>query len=442
MQTHAGLLIQIGRYSASLNLTPEDRLSLLSGYGFDAAVQDIFGALLTGAAVLPVDMRAARGAVAVVDELVAARATVLHATPTVYRHLLGADLRCEHDLSRFRLLVLGGEVARRSDFELFKARFRPGTKFVNGFGLTESTCALQFFGDHDTSLPDAFVPLGEPVAGIDVELQDESGRPGWYGEIVLRGQGIAAGYWNRPTLTETRFGADSAYPQRRLYRTGDIARLLPDGQLAYVGRSDDQIKLRGFRIALGEIEVALSRHPSVGECAAAVIEQVPGDGQLAAYLKTLPGAAPTAEELRAFCRRSLPDWMLPQAYVVLDELPRLANGKVDRQRLPTPDRPSPSAVPPRTELEARLSEVWAGLLKLDEVGIHDDFFLLGGHSLLATRLISRIRGQLAIEIPLVILFEHSTVARLAGAIAAGTGKAVARGTGDSGPRRRLKGREN
>jgi amino acid adenylation domain-containing protein len=435
MQTHAGLLTQIGRYAASLELAPTDRLSLLSGYGFDAAAQDIFGALLTGAAVLPVDMRAARGAVGVVDELVAARATVLHATPTVYRHLLGGDLRCEHDLSRIRLLVLGGEVARRADFELFKARFRPGARFVNGFGLTESTCALQFFGDHDTDLAGQIIPLGQPVPGMEVELQDMAGRPSWYGEIVLRGRGIATGYWNRPALTASQFGIDPADGQRRIYRTGDIARLLPDGQLAYVGRRDDQVKLRGFRIELGEIEATLSGHPDVEEGAAAVIEHLPGEGQLAAYLRPLPGAAPKAEELRAHCRRLLPDWMVPQAYVVLDQLPRLASGKLDRLRLPTPDRPACSAVPPRTELEAQLSKLWAELLKLDQVGIHDDFFLLGGHSLLATRLVSRIRARLDLEIPLVILFEHSTVARLADAIEAGTGGSTARPSAEVKPRR-------
>ena len=190
-----------------------------------------------------------------------------------------------------------------------------------------------------------------------------------------------------------------------------------------MGRRDDQVKLRGFRIEPAEVESVLERHSAVAECAVAVFEPLPGDGQLVAYVvgDSAPGGD-CPDLLRSHCRRYLPDWMVPQSFVMLPLLPRLTNGKVDRHGLPAPDRASgPALVPPRTELEAQLTRLWGELLNVETVGIRDDFFDLGGHSLLATRLISRLRDRLDLEIPLVILFEHSTVAGLADAIESGSG---------------------
>jgi amino acid adenylation domain-containing protein len=421
MQTHRGVLQQIARYSESLQLCAEDRLSLLSGYGFDAAVQDIFGGLLAGAAVYPVAMRASmRAGVSsseLVDQLVSARITVLHATPTVYRYLLGGELSCAHDLSCIRLVVLGGEAVRRADFEIFKARFARGTQFVNGLGLTESTLALQYFADHDTRLLGQVVPVGEAVGGMEVELLDESGMPSWYGEIVLTGAGIAAGYWGQPALTQQCFEPGEA---GTVYRTGDIGRRLPDGQIAYVGRCDEQVKIRGYRVELGEIESQLAAHPQVSTCVAALAEG-PGDARLVAYVVASPGATLVSDELRAYLAAHLPDYMLPQGYELVEQLPTLANGKVDRSRLPAPQwgrAAQPVYVPPRTELEDLLTGIWLDVLQLDEVGVHDDFFALGGHSLLATRLISRLRDHLDLEVPLLSLFESPTISALSAAIQA------------------------
>jgi non-ribosomal peptide synthetase component F len=223
MQTHAGVLQQVMTYSQSLELEAGDRLSGLSGYGFDAAVQDIFGALLNGARVCPLPVRE-RSGTALMDTLLAAGVTVLHTTPTVYRHLLGGELNCGHDLSAIRLVVLGGETVRRSDFDLFKARFSRGTVFVNGLGLTESTLGLQFFADHDTRLPGQVVPVGDAVAGIEVELLDADGRPGWVGEITLRGTGVARGYWHQAALTRSCSPSPRS-PGRRMDRAPTPSRL-------------------------------------------------------------------------------------------------------------------------------------------------------------------------------------------------------------------------
>jgi acyl-coenzyme A synthetase/AMP-(fatty) acid ligase/acyl carrier protein len=377
--------------------------------------------LLTGAAVYPLamreTMRAGVSSSELVDRLVSAKITVLHATPTVYRYLLGGELSCAHDLSCIRLVVLGGEAVRRADFEIFKARFSRGTQFVNGLGLTESTLALQYFADHDTRLLGQVVPVGEAVGGLEVALLDESGTPSWYGEIVLTGSGIAAGYWGQPALTRRCFTADDA---GTVYRTGDIGRRLPDGQIVYVGRRDDQVKIRGYRVELGEIESQLGAHPQVSACVAAV-DEGPGAARLVVYVVATAGAAVVVEELRAYLGAHLPDYMVPQGYELVDELPLLANGKVDRSRLPAPQwgRDAQQAyVPPRTELEDVLTGIWLDVLQLDEVGVHDDFFALGGHSLLATRLISRVRDHLDLEVPLFSLFESPTVRSLASAIEA------------------------
>jgi len=398
MQTHQGVMQQILRYSGSLKLRAEDRLSLLSGYGFDAAVQDIFGALLNGAALYPLALRelmsAAVSSSELVDELVVAQITVLHATPTVYRYLLGGELSCAHDLSCIRLVVLGGEAVRRSDFEIFKARFARGTQFVNGLGLTESTLALQYFADHDTRLLGQVVPVGEAVGGLEVELLDESGEPSWYGEITLTGQGISPGYWRQDEQSRACFERVAA---GTVYRTGDIGRRLPDGQIVYVGRRDEQVKIRGYRVELGEIESLLAGHSQVSVCVTALAEG-PGDARLVAYLVAAAGQVPVPDELRAYLAARLPGYMLPAAYEVLDRLPTLANGKVDRAQLPEP--------------------AWGrdDQQQLDEVGVHDDFFALGGHSLLATRLISRVRDHLDLEVPLRILFENPGIRSMAEAI--------------------------
>ena len=219
-QTQGGVLRQVARYVAGLGIGAEDRLSLVSSLGFDAAVQDVFGALLSGASVHPVDLRDADSGAAVADALVSAGVTVFHATPTVYRYVFGDELSCRHELSGIRAVVLGGEVARRSDWALFCTRFARGTRLVNGYGLTESTVVSQWQGDHDSRVSGELLPLGWPVAGIEVELRDASGAVSWQGEIVLRGEGLAE--------------ADA----RGEYRTGDLGRWQADGQLAWVGRRE------------------------------------------------------------------------------------------------------------------------------------------------------------------------------------------------------------
>ncbi|RMF31801.1 MAG: non-ribosomal peptide synthetase, partial [Chloroflexi bacterium] len=239
------------------------------------------------------------------------------------------------------------------------------------------------------------------------------------GELFIGGDGLARGYLHRPDLTAEAFLPDpfSGTPGARLYRTGDLARFRPDGNLEFLGRADAQVKVRGFRVELGEIEAVLGRHPALREVAVAAWEDGAATKRLVAYV--VPGEAgePDVGELRRFLEERLPDYMVPSAFVTMEGLPRTPGGKVDRRALPAPEGERPflkqEYVAPRTPTEEKLAAICAQLLGIEQVGVHDNFFDLGGHSLLATQFISRVRETFGVELPLRSLFEHPTVAQLA-----------------------------
>ncbi|MGI9330939.1 MAG: non-ribosomal peptide synthetase, partial [Gammaproteobacteria bacterium] len=412
MQSQSGLLAQVGRYAASLELTAADRLSLLSGLGYDAAVQDVFGALLSGASLHLLDLRDGRGAGAQVEELGEAGVTVVHATPTVYRHLFGGELDCRHGLGAVRRVVLGGEVARRGDLALFRSRFASAV-LVNGYGLTECTVGLQWQATAQTAVAGDDLPLGQPVGEVAVRLMSAQGQESWLGEIQLAGPGLSLGYWADEALTAARFVADESAPGGRWYRTGDRGWRRPDGTLGYLGRQDDQVKLRGRRLELGEVESVLLAYPGLSAVAAGVVRGAAGDDQLVAWTA---GTEVEPQALRAWCRARLPDWAVPGAWVSLPSLPRLANGKVARAQLPAPSRQAGPERAVRPGLEADLAQLWAQLLGLEAVAPHEDFFALGGHSLLATRLVARIREQFGREIPLALIFSKPQLADFAASV--------------------------
>jgi acyl carrier protein len=272
--------------------------------------------------------------------------------------------------------------------------------------------------------------LGRPIANTQFHILDRQLKPvpiGVTGELHIGGVGLARGYLNQPELTAEKFIAHSldGEPAKRLYRTGDLARYLPDGNIEFLGRMDTQVKIRGYRIECGEIESALGEHPAVRQSVVAARDDSRGDAlsslgtakRLVAYVVAAQGSAPSANELRVFLKRKLPEYMIPSAFVTLDALPLTSNGKVDRKALPAPDQSRPEQenpfVPPSTMVEKTIAAIWAHVLKVDRVGIHDNFFELGGHSLLATRVISRLRDAFRVDLPLRSLFESPTVAGLA-----------------------------
>ena len=252
---------------------------------------------------------------------------------------------------------------------------------------------------------------------MDARLQPVP--PGVPGELVIGGAGVAEGYWERPDLTRERFVPDpfAAAPGGRLYRTGDLVRLRPDGALEFLGRTDHQVKVRGFRIEAGEIETALERMSGVAR-AAAVARRDGGEARLVAYVASAGGAPPSEAEMRAELRRVLPEYMVPSLFVTLEALPLNANGKIDRAALPEPGKTVRSAewVAPRTPVEETICEVWQSVLRRDRVGAGDDFFEIGGDSLLATQVVARLKAAFAIDLPLRRFFQGSTVEALAAAV--------------------------
>ena len=419
-QTHRNVLHFIRAWAGNLGLTPEDRLSLFSTSGYDAAVQDIFGALLTGAAVCPLDVRGLDRET-LLDRVADRGLTVLHGTPTVYRYLFGGRVACRQDLSRVGLVVLGGEVARRADFELFCARFRPGARFVNGYGLTEATAVTQWFAGHATRPYGQQLPIGRPVGGLALELVDEAGAPAaLVGELVIESSHVTPGYW--PSLTR---------PRR--FHTGDRARYLPDGTLVFVGRVDERLKIAGIRIEPGDIEAALRSLPAIREAVVLAPPDPSGEPVLVAYCIFVAGEpAPTVRLLRARLATLLPAALIPARCIPCQEFPRLPNGKVDRHALAGSGRawsatgssfeerlrddgedPVADQAAPADHIHATLQDLWERLLQRESVGLDEDFFLLGGHSLLATRLVARIRDRLGVEVPLIRVFEAPTIRGLA-----------------------------
>jgi amino acid adenylation domain-containing protein len=387
-------------------MADEERASVLwsTSVGFDVSVAEVFGTLAWGGRLVLVENAL---------ELASAGEPVATASmvPTAAAELLrtGGIPAC------VRTLNLGGEALPA---QLARELYALGTVRTvrNLYGPTEdttySTCAVVERGA-------AAVPVGRPLAGTRAYVLDARLQPapaGAAGELYLAGDGLARGYVGRPELTAERFlPAPFGAPGERMYRTGDRARWLPAGELEYLGRIDQQVKLRGFRVEPGEVEAVLRRHPAVREAVAVVRDDAPGGARLVAYVVPAAGAAPDAAELRAWAAGRLPESMVPSAWVALDALPLTATGKTDRRALPPPERTADADayVPPRTPTEELLAAIWAEVLGAERVGAADDFFALGGHSLLATRVVARIRDALGVELPLRALFEAPTVAALA-----------------------------
>jgi amino acid adenylation domain-containing protein len=416
MQSHRNVMHFIRVYTNNLHISEDDRLTLISSYSFDGAIMDIFGALLNGSTLYPINLKEETPE-SILQWLTDQEITLYHSTPTVYRYLL-SSLDIQKKFSKIRLVVLGGEEVFRQDVELYQKHFEPDCIFINGLGPSESTVTLQYFINGHTEISRTAVPVGYPVEETEILLLNGAGEDTEvYGEISIRSPHIALGYWQKPELTNQVFLPDPDGGNKRIYRSGDMGRLLPDGSIEFSGRKDFQVKIRGFRIEVGEIEVVLGQHPAVGEVVVVPAEDSHGDRQLVAYLVNSQKPSPSVPEIRSFLNQKLPDYMIPSAFVFLDALPRTPNGKVDHRTLPRPDlkrsRLETKFVAPRTPLEKILAKIWGEVLGLESVGVHDNFFELGGHSLLATRVVSRIQQEFEVDLKLMDFFKMPAIAELA-----------------------------
>jgi amino acid adenylation domain-containing protein len=402
---------------------PGERVILLSALTFDLAMDQIAVTLTAGGTLVvsdpvfwtPGELPA---------RLARHRVTIMEITPAYYREMLESDAG---ELAGLKLMNVGADVVTVADAQRWAATGLPG-RFLCNYGPTEATitCMLNpVRGDLAGERGTATLHIGRPVAGTRVHVLDARLRPlpvGVPGELCIGGVRLARGYYERPELTAERFVPDpfGTEPGARLYRTGDLVRYRPDGTVEFLGRLDHQVKIRGFRIELPEVEAALAKHPGVSAVAVVAKEVAPEDKRLVAYLEWRRDAEPDIGELRAHLRELLPEYMIPSAWATVPALPLSPNKKVDRAALPdlTPSQLDGTReyVAPRDPTEQIIAEIWADILGVDQVGVHDDFFGLGGHSLLATRVLARLRQAFAAEFPLRRLFEATTVADLAAAV--------------------------
>jgi amino acid adenylation domain-containing protein len=421
VQSHRNVLAFVGQYRRGLGISPEDRLTLLPSCSANLGAHNMFTALLTGASVHPFDV-GREGLAGLGRWIVDRRITVYCSVPTVFRHFVDT-LTEEQRFPDLRLIQLGGEPLSRRDVDLFRAHFTRGCVLFNRYGATETGSVCWYVVDHDTEVRGSTVPIGYPVEDTEVVLLDETGEvagKGASGEIGVRSPYLTPGYWQRSDLTDSAFVTDPGRPDGRVYRTGDVGRLLPDGRLLFLGRKDRQAKVRGHRIEVEEIEMALRAHPGVKDCAVVTRDDTAGETRLVGYVVPRRPLAPRVSALRRALAERLPSHMIPSAFVVLETLPQAPNGKVDRRALPAPGSTRPELdtpfVPSRTETETVVAGIWAEVLGLDQVGVEDDFLDLGGSSLQAMQIATRVHRTLRVDVPVQALLAAPTVAGMAVAV--------------------------
>ncbi len=421
---HGALTNFLTSMKSLLGIAEGDSLLAVTTLSFDIAVLELLLPLTVGARIELLTRDIAADGARLAERLNRGDVTFLQATPATWRLLLEGGWQGTPSLT----MLCGGEALPRSLADRLVGK---GKALWNLYGPTETTIWSSLA---PVEPGEGSVPIGRPIANTQLYVLDARMRPvpvGVTGELYIGGQGVARGYYCRPTMTAERFLPDPFGKSSggRVYRTGDLARWRADGMLECLGRADHQVKIRGFRVELGEIEAALTRHPAILEAVVIAREDSTGEKALVAYYAPRTGMPAAVNELRAWLLAALPEYMIPSFFVTLDALPLTPNGKVDRNALPDPDQNRPDSaapyVPPRGPIEDALVETWKELLAIDRIGVHDNFFELGGHSLFATQLLARVRDTFAVEPTLRDFLERPTVAGLAQLVdremAAGTG---------------------
>jgi amino acid adenylation domain-containing protein/FkbH-like protein len=423
---HQGVVNLLADFDRRQPLPPGRACSVLGSFSFDVSVYESFSALLNGCALHVVSDEVRSSSELFFNWIDEQQICGAYVPPFMVEDWLRRVRERSNSCRSLRRVLVGVEPIPEQTLVAISEAL-PELQIINGYGPTEASVCATLYNVERVETRERRTPIGRPVQNYTIRILDEQMQEAPVkvrGELYIGGEGLARGYWGRPELTAERFVPDpfSDEPGARLYRTGDIARFLEDGNIEFAGRNDYQVKVRGHRIELGEIEGALAHHPAIRESVVLAREDATGEKRLVAYLVVDKDAALTNSELHRYLRERLPAYMVPQAYVLLEQLPLTPNGKVDRRALPEPEQLrsmlAGAYTAPRTPLEEVLCGIWGEVLNLKQVSIHDNFFELGGHSLLATQVISRVRAVFSVELPLRALFECPTVAQLAESIEA------------------------
>jgi amino acid adenylation domain-containing protein len=422
--THGNVLNLFNAVNEKLHLSEDDIWTMFHSYSFDFSVWEIWGALIYGGALVVVPHLVARSPEEFCDLVRKRSITILSQTPSAFRQFMKANevAGADRDLN-LRAVIFGGEAL---DFQVLKEwverRGDESPQLINMYGITETTVHTTYMkvGSEQVKSASGSV-IGRPLGNMRMYVFDERMQPvpvGVVGELYVAGAGMARGYLGREDLTADRFMPDPyGRPGERVYKTGDLARYLGEGEIEYQGRKDHQVKIRGYRIELGEIESALLQHGAIKEAVVIARGEEEGDKKLAAYLVSRGDERVAVSELRAYLKQRLPDYMVPASFVMMEKMPLTPNGKLDRKALPIPideqGEGEAAYVAPRRPVEEILAGIFEEVLKLDRVRIHDNFFEIGGHSLLATQVISRVRSAFGVEIAVRSIFEDGTVEGLA-----------------------------
>lgn len=422
--SHRSLCNHMLWMQAEFPLNQSDRVLQKTAFSFDASVWEFYAPLLAGGQLILAKPGGQQDSAYLVELIAEQKITILQLVPSQLRVLL--EEQKIHHCQNLRRVFCGGEVLAIDLQNRFLKRL-PSVELCNLYGPTEATIDTTYWRCkyEDNQLT---VPIGSAIANVQIYILDSHLQPvpiGVRGEIYIGGAGLARGYLNRPDLTAEKFIPNPFQHGTRLYKTGDLARYRPDGTVEFCDRIDGQIKLRGFRIELGEIEAQLRHHSAVKQAVVLVREDFPGEHRLVAYLVPSQNHAPTVSELRSFLKQNLPDYMIPTVFILLDTLPFLANGKIDKHALPAPDNVRPDLqevfVAPSTPIEETLVQIWSEVLRVEKVGIHDNFFELGGDSILSLQVIAKA-NQAGLQLTPKQIFEYQTIADLA--LVAGTSKKV------------------
>ena len=421
VETHRNLLHNVRNATNDQRYAGDDSILCANSFAFSGSLKNLFGALLNGGALAPFEVER-EGMDALERRIDEDGVTVFESISTLFRKF-AEGLPKDRVFPRVRLVRLGGEGVSARDYALFREHFPESCVMVNGYGVTETGTIRIFVMDREIGPgTDGTIPIGHPVEGMDVLLLDESGgevSPGEVGEIVVSGAYLSPGYWNDPAATAAAFSATGR--GLRVYRTGDLGRLRPDGCLMHMGRSDSQVKIRGNRVELAEVELALAQAPGVKEGIVVARGDLPADRCLVGYVlpDQGPGSAtgkPEARALRLYLAGRLPSHALPSAFVVLEEWPISANGKVERKALPPPSR---HYIAPLNEVERRLAGIWEDVMDMSSIGVDDDFFELGGYSLKAAELLGRVEAAFGVALPQDTPLRAPTIRAMAKLLAEG-----------------------